>query len=65
MRPDLAVHVLCENAGTTRPEFRRTMGKTLGLSPANVGDHIVQSEAGAWTALPRLRMLLSTLPATQ
>eukprot|EP00974_Lingulodinium_polyedra_P040403 3880166-Lingulodinium_polyedra.AAC.1 len=52
MRPDLPVHVLCENAGTTRPELRRAMGEALGLDPAVVGEHTMQSEAGAWTALP-------------
>eukprot|EP00974_Lingulodinium_polyedra_P127633 11202908-Lingulodinium_polyedra.AAC.1 len=32
---------------------------------AAVNGHIVQSDAGAWAALPRVRMLLSTFPAAR
>eukprot|EP00974_Lingulodinium_polyedra_P009547 915426-Lingulodinium_polyedra.AAC.1 len=39
LRPDLRVHVLCENAGTTRPEFRRAMLLALGLSAERANDY--------------------------
>eukprot|EP00974_Lingulodinium_polyedra_P012020 1160164-Lingulodinium_polyedra.AAC.1 len=61
MRPDVVVHVLCENAGSTMGMFRTAMGKALGMDARMTGEHLLVSEAGDWAAFPRSRILLSTL----
>eukprot|EP00974_Lingulodinium_polyedra_P118450 11167208-Lingulodinium_polyedra.AAC.1 len=38
------------------------MGNALGMDARATGEHLLVSEAGGWTAFPRSRMLLPTLP---
>eukprot|EP00974_Lingulodinium_polyedra_P110170 10655404-Lingulodinium_polyedra.AAC.1 len=38
------------------------MGRTLGMDAGETRNHILESSAKEWTALPRERILLSTLP---
>eukprot|EP00974_Lingulodinium_polyedra_P002046 192413-Lingulodinium_polyedra.AAC.1 len=62
MRPDVIVRVLCENASAALGMFRTAMGKALGMDARAAGERLLVSEAGDWTAFPRARVLLSTLP---
>eukprot|EP00974_Lingulodinium_polyedra_P098312 9528910-Lingulodinium_polyedra.AAC.1 len=39
------------------------MGLALGMDEAQTLEHLLQVDAKAWTALPRERILLATLPA--
>eukprot|EP00974_Lingulodinium_polyedra_P062862 6068632-Lingulodinium_polyedra.AAC.1 len=38
------------------------MGRALGMDASETRDHILESDTRAWTALPRERILISTLP---
>eukprot|EP00974_Lingulodinium_polyedra_P068887 6670509-Lingulodinium_polyedra.AAC.1 len=38
------------------------MGRALGLGAVATGERLLESDAKGWTALPRARVLLSTLP---
>eukprot|EP00974_Lingulodinium_polyedra_P003063 287869-Lingulodinium_polyedra.AAC.1 len=38
------------------------MGRAIGLGAVAIGDRLLESDAKGWTALPRARILLSTLP---
>ena len=60
LRPDLVVHVVAENAGSTRHEHRVAMQEALGLSPD--GSHVQLIDAADWAHMPRRRIFLSTLP---
>ena len=60
LRPDLRVHVMVENAGTTRGEHLQVMCHSLGLDPTPaVAPRI---DAGEWTSFERARVFPSTLP---
>ena len=61
IRPDIVVHVLLENAGTTQARHRHAMGRALGMDPVMTDRHSVVADAAAWAHLPRRRLLLSTL----
>eukprot|EP00974_Lingulodinium_polyedra_P030192 2906491-Lingulodinium_polyedra.AAC.1 len=61
LREDIYVRVLCENAGSTLDMFRMDMGRTLGMDAGETRNHILESSAKEWTALPREMILLSTL----
>ena len=62
-RPDLEVHTLVENAGSTRAEHRRTMEAALGLQGRRHG--CICLNADRWTAFTRNRIYLATLPLAQ
>ena len=62
IRPDLIVHVLLENAGTTLRQHRHAMGRALGMDEATTDGHSVVVDAADWAHLPRRRLLLSTFP---
>eukprot|EP00974_Lingulodinium_polyedra_P120847 11176740-Lingulodinium_polyedra.AAC.1 len=62
LRPDLAVHAPCENAGTAKDHFPVAMGAALGLDEDTTQTLILAPAAAGRTALPRTRVLLSTWP---
>ena len=59
-RPDLHVHVLVENAGSTLPRHRECMRRALGICGGERKDLMI--DAGQWAAFPRKHIFLSTLP---
>eukprot|EP00974_Lingulodinium_polyedra_P079507 7698840-Lingulodinium_polyedra.AAC.1 len=46
MKPDLEVHVLCENAGPTQERLQLTIGRALGMDAETTKQRIVKSQAG-------------------
>ena len=58
LRPDLHVHVLLESSGSMQATHRRAIAAMLGIPAA----HAVPSNAQAWTAFRRNRLLFSTFP---
>ena len=59
LRPDLEMHVVLENAGSMRPEFRQWILDALGIGPAAAPT----TDAAAWSGFGRRRTFFSTLPA--
>eukprot|EP00974_Lingulodinium_polyedra_P120800 11176527-Lingulodinium_polyedra.AAC.1 len=62
LRPDLCVHALCENAGSAKDAFKLAMGRATGMDDVTTDLIILASDRSKWTAMPRLRTLLSILP---
>eukprot|EP00974_Lingulodinium_polyedra_P062061 5992096-Lingulodinium_polyedra.AAC.1 len=50
MRPDLEVHVLCENVVSARDKLNMAMGKALGMDADTTRQRILRSLAGQWAA---------------
>ena len=59
-RPDLAIHVVLENAGSMTPESRQWILEALNIPPALAPT----TDAAAWSGFARRRTFFSTLPAT-
>eukprot|EP00975_Prorocentrum_lima_P037899 7973732-Prorocentrum_lima.AAC.1 len=59
-RPDLATHTLLEHTASMRPMHRARILEAMGLTGHARSD--MQVDAGSWTAFPRRRILISTLP---
>ena len=59
-RPDLAIHVVLENAGSMTPESRQWILQALNI-PTTMAP---TTDAAAWSGFARRRTFFSTLPAT-
>jgi hypothetical protein len=62
IRPDISVHVLVENAGSTQQRHKHAMLDALGLPHQPPGRHIMVKDSIDWTAMTRRRVLISDTP---
>ena len=62
LRPDIAVHVVLENAGSMRGLHRDAILEALG--GLTVQGNVMALDTREWAHTPRRRLFISTLPAT-
>ena len=63
MRPDVTVHVILENAASMTPLHRTAILRALGGLVENL--HLRTLDAANWTAFPRRRLFLCTVPTNE
>ena len=62
IRPDIYVHVLVENAGSTLEHYQKAFVRALGIPLDRFGSHLVFIDNAKFSACERKRLYVSTLP---
>eukprot|EP00975_Prorocentrum_lima_P056182 11782125-Prorocentrum_lima.AAC.1 len=58
----MAVHTVIENAGSMLPEHRAGILRAMAIPEERGLEHTVVVNSGEWTAFPRRRLLIASLP---